>query len=62
VYIWRWGKMNMSNFMNAMTTLYKKALDKSTRAKKIEELTNFIDFLTFELRRRKDQRENRLDN
>ncbi len=54
--------MNMSNFMNAMTTLYKKALDKSTRAKKIEELTNFIDFLTFELRRRKDQRENRLDN
>jgi hypothetical protein len=56
------GKMNKSNFTNAMITLYKKALAKSSRAKKIEELTVFIDFLAFELRRRKDQRENRLDN
>jgi len=56
------GKMNNSNFRNAMINLYKKALAKSSRAKKIEELTVFIDFLAFELRRRKDQRENRLDN
>lgn len=54
--------MNKSNFRNAMITIYKKALAKPTRAKKIEELTVFIEFLTFELRRRKEQRENRRDN
>ena len=54
--------MDKSDFTNAMLNLYKKALAISTRAKKIEELTAFIDFLAFELKRRKNQRDVRLDN
>jgi len=54
--------MNKGNFRNAIITIYKKALAKPTRAKKIVALVVFIEFLTFELRRIKEQRENRLDN
>jgi hypothetical protein len=61
-YIGSWGAMDKSDFKNAMLNLYKKALAMSTRAEKIEELTAFIDFLAFELKQRKNQREVRLDN
>ena len=45
--------MNKGNFRNAMITIYKKALAKPTRAKKIVALVVFIEFLTFELRQRR---------
>ncbi|WP_287586651.1 hypothetical protein [Candidatus Borrarchaeum sp.] len=54
--------MVKNDFTNAMLNLYKKALAMSTRAKKIEELNAFIEFLAFEFKRRKNQREVRLDN
>lgn len=54
--------MYEKKFKKTMIVIYKQALAENTREKRIKTLTDFIDFLTEELRKRRALGDIRLNN